>query len=76
MRSHHVAGWSVAGWSVGVEGASVGAGGGGGAVGVAGQFPAPAVDDDQVVKSAEQAQVPQWPSPPGSIFAVISRWQR
>ena len=47
------------GWSVGVEYASVGCGGGGGSVGVAGDFPAPAVDDDDVVIAAEHCQVAQ-----------------
>ena len=49
----------LSGWSVGVEGASVGAGGGGGAVGVAGDGPAPAVNDDDVVESAKHCQVTQ-----------------
>ena len=44
---------------MGVEDASVGCGGGGGAVGVAGDFPAPAVNDDDVMKSAKHCQVPQ-----------------
>jgi len=44
---------------MGVEDASVGCGGGGGSVGVAGDFPAPAVDDDDVMESAEKCQVPQ-----------------
>src|SRR6516164_3957089 len=56
-----VAGWAraVAGWAVAVQGAAVRAGGGGGAVGVQGQGPAPAVDDDLVVERAQGDQVPQ-----------------
>ena len=46
--------------SVAVEGALfVGAGGGGGAVGVQGEVPAPAVDGGEVVEGAEQDQVVQ-----------------
>ena len=44
---------------MGVECASVGCGGGGGSVGVAGDGPAPAVDDDAVVVPAEKCQVAQ-----------------
>ena len=47
------------GWAVAVEGASVGCGGGGGAVGVAGDVPAPPMDSYLVVESAEQDQVGQ-----------------
>ena len=53
--------WSggLLGWSVGVQGAAVGCGSGAGAVGVAGDFPAPSVDRDEVVEPAEQAEVGQ-----------------
>ena len=53
--------WSggLLGWAVGVEGASVGCGGGGGAVGVAGDVPAPPVYRDLVVEPAVQAEVAQ-----------------
>src|ERR1700681_525133 len=45
---------------VAVQGAfAVGAGGGGGAVGVEGDLPAPLVDGDEVVEGAEQDQVSQ-----------------
>ena len=56
-----VGGWGVAvGWAVAVEGFPVvGAGGGGGAVGVQGDGPAPMVDGDEVVEGTEQDQVRQ-----------------
>ena len=47
------------GWSMGVQGAAVGCGGANGAVGVAGDCPAPSVDDGEVVEAAEQAEVGQ-----------------
>ena len=46
-------------WPVGVQGAAVGCGGGAGAVGVAGDRPAPSVNHDLVMEPAEQAEVSQ-----------------
>ena len=61
-----------------MEGASVGAGGGGGAVGVAGQCPVPAVNDDQVMEFAQQFQVPQGGGaavgPVDQMVGVASGW--
>src|SRR5713226_7689317 len=47
------------GRAVAVQDAAVGAGGGGGAVGVQGDGPAPAVDEDEVVETAQQEAVGQ-----------------
>ena len=49
----------LAGWTVAVQGASLRAGGGGSAIGVEAQSPAPPVDHREVVEQAQRQQVPQ-----------------
>src|SRR5215470_16866115 len=58
-RAAVLPGWTVARRAVAMQGPAVRAGGGGRAVGMQAQGPAPAVDDGQVVKGAQGDQVGQ-----------------
>ena len=51
--------WVVSGRAVAVQGAALGAGDGGAAVGIQYQPPAPAVDHDQMMEPAQQDQIGQ-----------------
>src|SRR5215813_135767 len=62
----------LARWVVVAQDAAVGTGGGGGAVGVEAQRPAPGVDDDEVVEGADGTEVTQGRGPaPGSGDEVM-----